>query len=95
MKIRSAKDIGIAMRERRRLLGLTQDALAQRIGVGRQWVVGVERGRARPDVRLILRAMRVLGLVLEVRAESPSPSGLTAQKSVVAAVLRHARRGPS
>ena len=37
-----------------------------RVGVSRQWVSGVERGKPRAEVGLILRALRALGLDLSV-----------------------------
>jgi len=35
------------IRDRRKELGLEQADLASRIGVSRQWLIGVERGRPR------------------------------------------------
>jgi HTH-type transcriptional regulator/antitoxin HipB len=67
MNLRNAIDVGLVIRERRRALGLDQATLAQRIGVSRQWVVEIERGKPRAEVALVLTALRVLGLA--VRAE--------------------------
>lgn len=62
MNLRNATDVGLVIRERRRALGLDQATLAQRIGVSRQWVVEIERGKPRAEVALVLTALRVLGL---------------------------------
>jgi HTH-type transcriptional regulator/antitoxin HipB len=70
MNLRNATDVGLVIRERRRALGLDQATLAARIGVSRQWVVAIERGKPRAEVGLVLTALRVLGL--SVRAE-PRP----------------------
>ena len=64
MLIRTARDLGAVIRDNRRLLGLGQQALADRIGVSRQWVVEVEKGKPRAEVGLVLRALDALGVVL-------------------------------
>lgn len=36
------------------------------VGVSRQWVLAVERGKDRADISLVLRTLRVLGLAIQV-----------------------------
>ncbi|MEJ0074704.1 MAG: type II toxin-antitoxin system Y4mF family antitoxin [Alphaproteobacteria bacterium] len=62
MLIRTPADLGAAIRDRRRQLGLDQATLAQRIGVSRQWVVAIEQGRSRAELGLVLRALDALGI---------------------------------
>ena len=62
MIITTAHDIGLVIRERRRELHLDQRGLAERIGVSRQWVVAVEKGKPRAEIGLILRTLRALDL---------------------------------
>jgi len=64
MFIRTPADLGAVIRDRRRQLGLDQAELAERIGVSRQWVVGIERGRARAELGLVLRTLDSLGVRL-------------------------------
>lgn len=64
MLIRTARDLGAVIRDHRRRQGLGQQALADRIGVSRQWVVEVEKGKPRGEVGLILRALDALGVTL-------------------------------
>lgn len=71
MRLRTATDIGAAIRERRRSLRWDQRELAQRVGVGRQWVIDVEKGKPRAALNLVLRTLDVLGIVL--RTETPPP----------------------
>jgi y4mF family transcriptional regulator len=71
MFIRTPADLGAVIRDRRRQLGLDQAELAERIGVSRQWVVGIERGRARAELGLVLRTLDSLG----VRLNSATPAG--------------------
>lgn len=69
MRIRTPIDIGLLIRERRRSLGLDQRALAVRVGVSRQWIVGVEGGKPRVAIGLLLRTLQALGLDLRIEAE--------------------------
>ena len=72
MLIRTPTDLGAVIRDRRKELGLGQADLALRIGVSRQWVIGVERGRARAELALVLRALDELGLRLDAKAGDPA-----------------------
>ena len=45
--------------------GMTQQELADRVGVSRQTVISIERGRFRPTVELALRLARALGVSVE------------------------------
>lgn len=62
--LRTPADVGALIRERRKKLGLDQSELARRMGVSRQWVVAVERGKLRAEIGLVLRALAALGIVL-------------------------------
>ena len=72
MLIHTPADLGAVIRERRKLLGLDQSELAERIGVSRQWVIGIERGRARAELGLVLRALNALGVRLNTMDVSTS-----------------------
>ncbi len=77
MRIRTPLDLGLAIRERRRALGLDQRSLAKRIGVSRQWLVEVEKGKARAEVGLVLRALKALDIELFAHGEAErAQSGL-------------------
>ena len=64
MQIRTPLDLGLAIRDKRRKLGLTQTELARRAGVGRQWVVAIEHGKSRAELGLVLRTLSALDLPL-------------------------------
>jgi len=66
MDIRDPKDLGLFIRDHRTLLGWSQRHLALRAGVGRQWVVDLEKGNAAAPLHLLIPTLRVLGLVLRV-----------------------------
>ncbi len=72
MRARTPLDIGLAIRERRRELGLNQSELAAKVGVSRQWVVAVERGKPRAELGLVLRVLNVLGVDVWL-GDAPAP----------------------
>ncbi len=78
MKIRSARNLGAAVREARRQHGLTQQELAQRAGVSREWLGRLEQGHARLELQLVLNTLAAAGLVLEVSDDDPAVDDPTA-----------------
>jgi HTH-type transcriptional regulator / antitoxin HipB len=62
----SPADVGRLLKERRIKRGLSQQELAESIGVSRQWVAKVERGHARAEIGSVLRAFRAVGIRLEL-----------------------------
>ena len=64
MFIRTPLDLGAAIRDRRRRRGWSQRVLAEKVGASRQWVNEVEKGKARTEIGLALRALDTLGVTL-------------------------------
>jgi HTH-type transcriptional regulator / antitoxin HipB len=64
--IRSADAYGKALRERRRLLGLTQEDVAVEAGVGRRFVIELERGKPGASLEHALRVASLLGLEVDL-----------------------------
>jgi y4mF family transcriptional regulator len=64
MRIRTPIDLGAVIRDRRMKLDLDQKTLAAQVGVSRQWIVGVEKGKPRTPLSLVLRTIEVLGIHL-------------------------------
>lgn len=83
MILRTPRDIGLAIRERRRAMGLSQDDLAKRAGVSRQWIIEAEKGRPRAELGLVLRTLTALGLQLRTDDTSVTDSKATTPASVV------------
>jgi len=71
MRIRTPIDLGLVIRTRRKQLGLDQRTLAERVGVSRQWIVAIERGKTSAAVGLLLRTLQELGVTLD----ATSPEG--------------------
>lgn len=72
MLIRTSAELGAVLRDRRKRLNLDQAALAKRIGVSRQWVIQIERGHARAELGLVLRALDALHIELDARIRETS-----------------------
>jgi HTH-type transcriptional regulator/antitoxin HipB len=78
MRIRTPTDLGALIRDRRTKLGLDQKSLAAKVGVSRQWIVEVEKGKPRAEIGLVLRTVDTLGIQLaadgpEKTKERPAP----------------------
>ena len=54
----------IAMKEARAKTGLSQQELAEKLGVSRQTINAIEKGDYNPTIRLCIGICRVLGLTL-------------------------------
>lgn len=66
-RVTTQQGLGRLIRERRLELGYTQEELARRVGVARQWILKVEKGSGRPELEPLLQTLFQLGL--EVRVE--------------------------
>lgn len=81
MLLRTPVDIGSAIRDRRRRLGLGQDELAARVGVSRKWIIDIEKGKPRAAIGLLLRTLDALGLRFSID-EDGAPATRKRGKSV-------------
>jgi HTH-type transcriptional regulator / antitoxin HipB len=81
MRIRTPTDLGAIIRDSRIKLGLDQKSLADRIGVSREWIVEIEKGKPRAHIGLVLRAFNALGITLDARPESASPNKSSARSA--------------
>ena len=82
MLVRSVKDLGALVRDRRKQLGWSQSVLASKIGVKRLWVSQFEAGKATAHIGLVMRALRALGLELQATEAPTSPSGASDSRLV-------------
>lgn len=67
-QIDSLRDLATAVHARRTDLGLSQQELAARTGVSRQWISAFERGRPRAELGLVIRLLYALDLRFELVA---------------------------
>jgi HTH-type transcriptional regulator/antitoxin HipB len=93
MRIRTPLEFGLVIREKRRQRKLSQAELARKVGVSRQWIVGVERGKSRSELGLVLQTLNVLDISLSVDVERPPPaSDATIEPVDIDAVIEAAKR---
>lgn len=76
MIIRTARDVGAAVRDARLRRGWTQAELADRIDVSRQWVIALERGKPTAELGAALRAVTALGLVADLVDAPATQTGI-------------------
>jgi len=72
MQINTPRDIGALIKDRRSSLKLSQQDLAARVGVTRLWVVQLEKGKTTAQIGLVLRALKELGVLIDVSARPPT-----------------------
>ena len=93
MRIRTPLDLGLVIRDRRRKLGLSQTELARKVGVGRQWIVAIERGKSRAELGLVLRTFSALGLSITSETDHRPPRSADDITAIdIDAVVSNARR---
>jgi len=90
MHVRTPKEVGLAIQERRKELGLDQAELARRAGVSRQWVVAIEQGKPGAELGLVMRALKSLDLSLWL-GDLPVVASTTIPAIDLDAVLERAR----
>lgn len=72
MKIRTAHDLAYLIAEARRKLGWSQNRLAERVGVSRQWISLVENGKTSVEFDLVLGSLQALGYTISVDSGEPT-----------------------
>ena len=70
MRVRSVKDVGAAVRARRKELGLTQRELAEACGCGTRFLSELENGKPSIELGKALRVLGVLGLDIDIDGKS-------------------------
>ncbi len=75
---RNSRDTGAAIRAARVSRHLTQGQLAERAGVGRQWLVALEKGHDRAELAKVTAVISALGMTLTFAPPLPAgPAGRT------------------
>lgn len=94
MRIRTAVDFGALIRDRCIALGLDQKALAGKVGVSRQWIVEIEKGKPRAEIALVLRAIDVLGIPLTANETAKEKVKGMLPPVDIDSIISEARRKP-
>jgi len=74
MHIRTARDIGILIREARNRRGLSQAALAKLINTTQTWVSWIENGKPTAEIGSVLLALTTLGVEMNYNLPSAAPT---------------------
>jgi HTH-type transcriptional regulator/antitoxin HipB len=94
MIIRTPAELGATIKDRRRQLRLGQQQLAEKVGVSRQWLIEVERGKSGAEIGLVFRTLAALGITLRADAGDtpPAPKKPAAGTVDLDAIIAKARR---
>jgi y4mF family transcriptional regulator len=92
MLIRTPKELGAVIRDKRKRLGLDQSTLANRIGVSRQWVIEIEHGHARAELGLVLRALDALNIRFDASSEGTDSRSSAKSSADINAILAKAKK---
>jgi y4mF family transcriptional regulator len=65
MKIKTAEQLGMAIRTRRKQLKVTQKQLAMTCGTGLRFIVDLEKGKPTCQIGKTLQVLQALGLAIE------------------------------
>lgn len=90
MRGTTVRQLGALIRSRRQELKLTQQQLAERVRVRRQWVIQLERGNSGAELRLVLRALDSLDLHVTL---TPRPPDVTTKPSDIDQMFARLKRG--
>ncbi len=71
MNIVSVNDLAGHIKQARKNLGWTQAELAERSGVSRDWIIGLEKAKPGVELVLVLRTLKALKLPLSIDHRSP------------------------
>jgi HTH-type transcriptional regulator / antitoxin HipB len=83
MRVRTPSELGALIRDYRLRHKLDQKSLAASVGVSRQWIVEIEKGKARAPLGLVLRTLEALGIVLDAQQGTPTnPKGNDKSRAV-------------
>ncbi len=94
--VRNAEQLGRAVRVKRLEKGLSQIALAGRIGVERKWVIHLEAGNPKAELGLVLKVLEILDL--QTCLNDPRRSSAQASShlpSRLDEVFQHLQRRPT
>ena len=79
MNIVSVNDLACSIKQERKNLGWTQAELAERSGVSRDWIIGLEKAKPGVELVLVLRTLKALNLPLSIgqhQSKSSSSKGI-------------------
>ena len=91
MQLRTAKDFGALIRDRRKKSGLDQAELAEMVGVSRKWIIDVEKGKPRAALSLVLQTLDALGV--PISADGANEAAIADVSIDIDAIVANAKGG--
>ena len=90
------QEVARLVREQRKRRGLSQQMLAELVGVSRQWVIALEQGKPTAELGLVLQALAAIGLRVDVRDRADAGDDESAAlHQATAEVIERTRAGDS
>lgn len=65
----NSDDFAVLVRQRRQELKLSQAQVAAQVGVSRQWIIDIEKGKPRAELELALKLLQTLDLQLQLKTQ--------------------------
>jgi y4mF family transcriptional regulator len=69
MEVQSVRELAAVIRSLRREKGWSQAELAREAGVGREWVIHLEKARPTVELGLVMGTLKALGVRLRIEPE--------------------------
>ncbi len=71
MEVQSVRELAAVIRQLRREKGWSQAMLAREAGVGREWVIHLEKARPTVELGLVMGTLKALGVRLRIDPQTP------------------------
>jgi y4mF family transcriptional regulator len=65
------KEIGKQIKERRKVLRITQPDLAEMAGISINTLYKIERGQANPTIQMVNKIAEILGMEIKIEVKQP------------------------
>ena len=66
-----SKEIGKKIKERRKVLRITQPDLAEMAGISINTLYKIERGQANPTIQMVNKIVEILGMEIKIEVKQP------------------------
>ena len=73
MEVRSVRELAAVIRGLRREKGWSQATLAREAGVGREWIIHLEKARPTVELGLVMGTFKALGVCLRIEPQPKQP----------------------
>ncbi len=67
----TSKEIGKQIKERRKVLRITQPDLAEMAGISINTLYKIERGQANPTIQMVNKIVKILGMEIKIEVKQP------------------------